>query len=175
MKCKQQRPGFELRTPGTFHTTTFTLRVLPVYTHIRTYTPARTHQFFFQFPMVCKNNRPSSATLAFVVSVVLHQFGILFLFGWLLNQGPVSWVVRIDTYIRLEIFCSGEKYSTSNNVRNLSRFSNWITMTRKSGKHLRTTYRTTEQLFWPYQVSSALEVTVSPVKSTDVTYKTHSG
>ena len=27
---------------------------------------------------------------------------------------------------------------------------NWITMTRKSGKHLHVTYGTTTQLFWPY-------------------------
>ena len=27
---------------------------------------------------------------------------------------------------------------------------NWITMTRKSGKHLRMTYGNTGQLFWPY-------------------------
>ena len=32
----------------------------------------------------------------------------------------------------------------------------WITMTRKSGEHLRTIYRNTGQLFWPYKVSSAV-------------------
>ena len=38
---------------------------------------------------------------------------------------------------------------------------NWITKTRKSGEHLRTTYGNTGQLFRPYQVSSAVYTAIS--------------
>ena len=38
---------------------------------------------------------------------------------------------------------------------------NWITMTRKSGEHLRAKYGNTGQLFWPYQFSSAVYKAIS--------------
>ena len=38
---------------------------------------------------------------------------------------------------------------------------NWITMIRKSGEHLRTTYGNTGQLFQPYQVLSAVYTAIS--------------
>ena len=40
-------------------------------------------------------------------------------------------------------------------IKNKTYFVNWITMTRKSGKHLCMTYGTTGQLFQPYKVSLA--------------------
>ena len=38
---------------------------------------------------------------------------------------------------------------------------NWITMTRKSGEHLRTIYGNTGQLFWPYWISLAVYTVIS--------------
>ena len=41
---------------------------------------------------------------------------------------------------------------------------NWIIMIRKSGKHLRTTYGNSEQLFRPNEVSSAVYTVISPTR-----------
>ena len=50
---------------------------------------------------------------------------------------------------------------------------NWITMTKKSGKHLRMTYGNTGQLFWPYYVSLAVYTMISTIGDRTSDHKWH--
>ena len=67
----------------------------------------------------------------------------------LVEKTSTSFVINVYERPTLALlYLSLDSFALKSEKINLIKTLNWITMTRKSGEHLRTTY--TEQLFWPY-------------------------